>query len=74
MMWFPEVVYTIDILFIAFVLFFSIRGVWNGLSGELAHAVTLAVLLIGVCFSIRRCAIFSAISGVRCRKTRSGLR
>ncbi|MCC7300988.1 MAG: CvpA family protein [Verrucomicrobia bacterium] len=49
-MWFPEMFYTIDILFVLFVLFFAVRGVWNGLSGELAHVLTLLALLAGFCF------------------------
>ncbi|HNX52966.1 MAG TPA: CvpA family protein [Pontiellaceae bacterium] len=49
-MWFPEMLYTIDILFVLFVLFFAVRGVWNGLSGELANVVTLLALLTGFCF------------------------
>jgi uncharacterized membrane protein required for colicin V production len=49
-MWFPEWLYTIDILFAAFVLVFLIAGIKNGLSGELAHVVTLGALLAGVCF------------------------
>lgn len=47
---FPEMLYTIDILFVLFVLFFAVRGVWNGLSGELANVVTLIALLTGFCF------------------------
>lgn len=49
-MWFPEMLYTIDILFVLFVLFFAVRGVWNGLSGELANVITLLALLTGFCF------------------------
>ncbi len=49
-MCFPEVLYTIDILFAALVLLFAFRGTKNGLSGELAHVVTLVALLAGVCF------------------------
>lgn len=49
-MGFPERLYTVDILFAVFVLFFAVRGMKNGLSGELAHVVTLLVLLAGVCF------------------------
>lgn len=49
-MWFPEMLYTIDILFVLFVLFFAVRGVWNGLSGELANVITLLALLAGFCF------------------------
>lgn len=47
---FPEWIYTIDILFAVFVIFFVIRGTRHGLSGELAHAATLFALLIGLCF------------------------
>jgi uncharacterized membrane protein required for colicin V production len=49
-MWFPEQLYTIDILFAAFVLLFVFSGIKNGLSEELAHVVTLIVLLAGICF------------------------
>jgi uncharacterized membrane protein required for colicin V production len=49
-MGFPEQLYTIDILFAAFVLLFVFSGIKHGLSGELAHVVTLTVLLAGVCF------------------------
>lgn len=49
-MCFPEQLYTIDILFAVFVLLFAVSGIKNGLSGELAHVVTLAALLAGVCF------------------------
>lgn len=44
-MLFPESLYTIDILFVVFVLFFAVRGTKHGLSGELAHVVTLLALL-----------------------------
>lgn len=47
---FPEMLYTIDILFAAFVLFFAVVGLWRGLSGELASLLTLFVLLGGLCF------------------------
>ncbi len=49
-MWFPEQLYTIDILFAVFVLLFVFSGIKHGLSGEIAHVVTLIALLIGVCF------------------------
>lgn len=49
-MWFPDQLYTIDILFAAFVLLFVFSGVKAGLSGELAHIVTLVALLAAVCF------------------------
>ena len=49
-MWFPERLYTIDILFSVFVLLFVFSGTKNGLSGELAHVVTLVALLAGVYF------------------------
>jgi len=49
-MYFPEMLYTIDILFVAFVLFFVVGGVRHGFSGELAHVITLLALLAGVCF------------------------
>lgn len=49
-MWFPEQLYTIDILFAAFVLLFVFSGMKHGFSGELAHVVTLTALLAGVCF------------------------
>lgn len=46
----PEVFYTIDILFAAFVLFFVVSGLLRGLSGELASLLTLLALLCGICF------------------------
>lgn len=49
-MGFPEQLYTIDILFAAFVLIFVFSGIKHGLSGELAHVVTLIALLTGICF------------------------
>ncbi len=49
-MWFPEWIYTIDILFVVFVVVFTISGTRHGLSGELAHVVTLIALLTGFCF------------------------
>jgi len=49
-MWFPESLYTIDILFAVFVLFFTVSGTKTGLAGELAHVLTLIALLAGVCF------------------------
>ena len=49
-MWFPEQLYTIDILFTVFVLLFVFSGIKHGLSGEIAHVVTLIALLTGVCF------------------------
>lgn len=61
-MWFPEVLYTVDILFVLFVLFFAVRGAWNGLSGELAHVVTLLALLAGFCFFYPQ--LTQAVSGL----------
>ena len=49
-MWFPEQLYTIDILFAVFVLLFVFSGMKHGLSGEIAHVVTLIALLAGFCF------------------------
>lgn len=49
-MYFPEMLYTIDILFVVVILFFAISGTRHGFSGELAHVVLLLALLIGVCF------------------------
>lgn len=49
-MGFPEQVYTIDILFLAFVLLFVFSGIKHGLSGELAHVITLTAVLAGICF------------------------
>jgi len=49
-MWFPEQLYTIDILFAALVLLFVFAGIKHGLSSELAHVVTLIALLAGFCF------------------------
>jgi len=48
---FPEVLYTIDILFVAFVLLFAMIGLLRGFSGELASLLTLFVLLGAVLFS-----------------------
>jgi uncharacterized membrane protein required for colicin V production len=47
---FPEQLYTIDIFFLAFVLLFVFSGIRHGLSGELAHVLTLLALLAGICF------------------------
>ena len=47
-MCFPESLYTIDVLFVVFVIFFAVMGARHGLSGELAHVVTLIALLVGV--------------------------
>ena len=49
-MWFPEWLYTIDILFVIFILLCVLRGMKHGLSGELAHVMMLTVLLVGFCF------------------------
>jgi len=49
-MWFPEQLYTIDILFTVFVLLFVFSGIKHGLSSELAHVATLIALLAGFCF------------------------
>lgn len=46
----PEWVYTIDLLFVVFVLLFVFSGLRNGLSSELAHTLTLTVLLTGFCY------------------------
>jgi len=48
-MYFPEMLYTIDILFVAFVLFFVVGGVRSGFSCELAHVIALLALLAGIC-------------------------
>jgi len=48
---FPEMLYTIDILFVAFALLFLVVGLLRGFSGELASLLTLFVLLGAVCFS-----------------------
>ena len=48
---FPEMLYTIDILFVAFVLLFGVIGLLRGFSGELASLLTLFVLLGALCFS-----------------------
>jgi uncharacterized membrane protein required for colicin V production len=47
---FPEWLYTIDILFLVFVIFSTVSGLRRGLSGELAHVLTLIGLLAGFCF------------------------
>lgn len=49
-MGFPEWLYTIDILFIVLVIFFAAGGLRRGLSGELAHMLTLLIMLCVVCF------------------------
>jgi len=49
-MHFPEWLYTIDVVFVVLVLLVMLRGARNGLSGELAHAVTLLALLAGFVF------------------------
>ncbi len=48
---FPEVLYTIDILFVAVVLLFAMVGLLRGFSGELASLLALFVLLGAVLFS-----------------------
>ena len=48
---FPDVLYTIDILFAVFVVFFSAIGFRRGLSGELASVLALLILLCGLCFA-----------------------
>lgn len=47
---FPEMIYTIDILFAVFVVAVAVSGTRHGLSGELAHLITLIALLAGFCF------------------------
>ncbi len=47
---FPEMLYTIDILFAVFVLFFAVGGLLRGLAGELASLLTLLILLVWICF------------------------
>jgi len=47
---FPDWLYTIDILFFAFVFFSAVRGFRRGLSGELAHILTVIIMLSVVCF------------------------
>ncbi len=47
---FPEMLYTIDILFAVFVFLFAAGGLRRGLSGELASVLTLLVLLSWICF------------------------
>lgn len=47
-MWFPEWVYTIDVIFAVGVVLFGIGGLRRGLSGELARVLALAGLLVGV--------------------------
>ncbi len=46
----PETIYTLDVLFGAFVLLFGISGLLRGLPGELARLLTLVGLLCGICF------------------------
>ncbi len=47
---FPDWLYTIDILFFGFVLFSAVRGLRRGLSGELAHILTVIIMLSVICF------------------------
>jgi len=49
-MGFPDVLYTIDILFVAFALLFGVIGLLRGFSAELASLLTLFVLLGTLCF------------------------
>lgn len=49
-MWFPEWVYTIDVLFVVGVVLFGFGGLRRGLSGELARVLALAGLLAGFLF------------------------
>lgn len=51
---YSEWIYTIDILFGLFVFLFVVGGLHRGLSGELAHVLTLAALLFGVWFGFPR--------------------
>ena len=46
----PETIYTLDVLFGAFVLAFGVAGLLRGLAGELARLITLLLLLTGICF------------------------
>ncbi len=46
----PETIYTLDVLFCAFVLLFGVAGMLRGLPGELARLLTLVGLLCGICF------------------------
>jgi uncharacterized membrane protein required for colicin V production len=46
----PETIYTLDVLFGAFVVMFGVAGLLRGLAGELARLITLLVFLTGVCF------------------------
>jgi uncharacterized membrane protein required for colicin V production len=46
----PEAFYTIDILFVAFVLLFAVVGLFRRISGELASLLSLVMLLCGICF------------------------
>ena len=61
-MWFPEWIYTIDILFAVFVVFFAVSGTKHGLSGELAHLITLIALLAGFCFFYSQLTQFASDS------------
>ena len=56
----PEWVYTIDLLFVVFVLLFVFSGLRNGLSSELAHTLTLTGLLAGFCFFYPQIVQFAA--------------
>jgi len=57
---FPEMLYTIDILFAVFVFLFAAFGLRRGLSGELASVLALLVLLCGLCFAYPACNQFAA--------------
>lgn len=46
----PDWLYTIDVVFAVFVFLFAAGGLRRGLSGELAHVVTLAGLLLALAF------------------------
>lgn len=47
---FPEWLYTIDVFFLFFVFLVVLIGIKEGLSGELAHIVSMIALLTGVWF------------------------
>jgi uncharacterized membrane protein required for colicin V production len=53
-MFFPEWVYTLDILFVVFVLLFVIGGLRHGLSGELARMLALLAFLTALLFFFPR--------------------
>lgn len=46
----PDTIYTLDVLFGAFVVLFGVAGLFRGFAGGLSRLLTLILLLAGVCF------------------------